>query len=183
MRFVCTISLSLLETRENTFGFLFSSRNWRKYLKFLHFFCKSSRSLLEPENRSRHFSFLFSKLEMWIPYFSFSSRFDFLASRQCLYDTLSYLLITMIKCLKGHNSLESLYDEGLLKSICHCHCVCFCLFVGWFISLHYSERSQVSLFEGDQLGEPSNRTIGKIWSFVPTRSTPTPLPVSWDTQN
>ena len=84
MRFVCTISLSLLETRENTFGFLFSSRNWRKYLKFLHFFCKSSRSLLEPENRSRHFSFLFSKLEMWIPYFSFSSRFDFLASRQCL---------------------------------------------------------------------------------------------------
>ena len=84
MRFVCKISLSLLETRENTFGFLFSSRNWRKYLKFLHFFCKSSRSLLEPENRSRHFSFLFSKLEMWIPYFSFSSRFDFLASRQCL---------------------------------------------------------------------------------------------------
>ena len=88
----------------------------------------------------------------------------------CRNDTLSYLLITMIKCLKGHNSLESLYDEGLLKSICHCHCVCFCLFVGWFISLHYSERSQVSLFEGDQLGEPSNRTIGKIWSFVPTRS-------------
>ena len=84
MRFVCTISLSLLETRENTFGFLFSSRNWRKYLKFLHFFCKSSRSLLEPENRSQHFSFLFSKLEMWIPYFSFSSRFDFLVSRQCL---------------------------------------------------------------------------------------------------
>ena len=84
MRFVCKISLSLLETRENTFGLLFSSRNWRKYLKFLHFFCKSSRSLLEPGNRSRHFSFLFSKLEMWIPYFSFSSRFDFLTSRQCL---------------------------------------------------------------------------------------------------
>ena len=40
MRFVCKISLSLLETRENTFGFLFSSRNWRKYLKFLHFFAK-----------------------------------------------------------------------------------------------------------------------------------------------
>ena len=84
MRFVCKISLSLLETRENIFGFLFSSRNWRKYLKFLHFFCKSSRSLLEPENRSQHFSFLFSKLKMWIPYFSFSSQFDFLASRQCL---------------------------------------------------------------------------------------------------
>ena len=84
MRFVCKISLSLLETRENIFGFLFSSRNWRKCLKFLHFFGKNSRSLLEPENRSRHFSFLFSKLEMWIPYFSFSSRFDFLASRQCL---------------------------------------------------------------------------------------------------
>ena len=84
MRFVCKISLSLLETRENIFGFLFSSRNWRKCLKFLHFFGKNSRSLLEPENRSRHFSFLFSKLEMWIPYFSFSSRFDFLASRQCI---------------------------------------------------------------------------------------------------
>ena len=82
MRFVCKISLSLLETRENIFGFLFSSRNWRKCLKFLHFFCKNSRSFLEPENRSRHFSFLFSKLEMWIPYFSFSSRFDFLASRR-----------------------------------------------------------------------------------------------------
>ena len=40
MRFVCKISLSLLETRENTFGFLFSSRNWRKYLEFLHFFAK-----------------------------------------------------------------------------------------------------------------------------------------------
>ena len=40
MRFVCKISLSLLETRENIFGFLFSSRNWRKYLKFLHFFAK-----------------------------------------------------------------------------------------------------------------------------------------------
>ena len=87
MRFVCKISLSLLETRENIFGFLFSSRNWRKCLKFLHFFGKNSRSLLEPENRSRHFSFLFSKLEMWIPYFSFSSRFDFLASRQCLLTT------------------------------------------------------------------------------------------------
>ena len=84
MRFVCKISLSLLETRENIFGFLFSSRNWRKCLKFLHFFGKNSRSLLEPENRSRHFSFLFSKLEMWIPYFSFSSRFDFLATRQYL---------------------------------------------------------------------------------------------------
>ena len=84
MRFVCKISLSLLETRENIFGFLFSSRNWRKCLKFLHFFGKNSRSLLEPENRSRHFSFLFSKLEMWIPYFSFSSRFDFVVSRQCL---------------------------------------------------------------------------------------------------
>ena len=82
MRFVCTISLSLLETRENTFGFLFSSRNWRKYLILLHFVCKSSRSLLDPEKRCQHFSFLFSKLEMWIPYFS--SRFDFLASRQCL---------------------------------------------------------------------------------------------------
>ena len=40
MRFVCKISLSFLETRENTFGFLFSSRTWRKYLKFLHFFAK-----------------------------------------------------------------------------------------------------------------------------------------------
>lgn len=99
MRFVCKISLSLLETRENTFGFLFSSRNWRKYLKFLHFFCKSSRSLLEPENRSQHFSFLFSKLEMWIPYFSFSSRFDFLASRQCLGTTMLsfYFYIWMLK--------------------------------------------------------------------------------------
>ena len=38
MRFVCKISL--LETRENIFGFLFSSRNWRKCLKFLHFFAK-----------------------------------------------------------------------------------------------------------------------------------------------
>ena len=93
MRFVCKISLSLLETRENTFGFLFSSRNWRKYLKLLHFFCKSSRSLLEPGNRSRHFSFLFSKLEMWIPYFSFSSRFDFLASRQCLRSSMFYVSI------------------------------------------------------------------------------------------
>ena len=64
MRFVCKISLSLLETRENIFGFLFSSRNWRKCLKFLHFFGKNSRSLLEPENRSRHFSFLFSKFNM-----------------------------------------------------------------------------------------------------------------------
>ena len=93
MRFVCKISLSLLETRENTFGFLFSYRNWRKYLKFLHFFCKSSRSLLEPGNRSRHFSFLFSKLEMWIPYFSFSSWFDFLASRQCLRSSMFYVSI------------------------------------------------------------------------------------------
>ena len=40
MRFVCKISLSLLETRENIFGFLFSSRNWRKCLKFLHFLAK-----------------------------------------------------------------------------------------------------------------------------------------------
>ena len=35
----------------------------------------------------------------------------------------------------------------------------------------------------DELGEPSNWICRKIWSFVPTRSTPTPLPVSWDTQN
>ena len=70
MRFVFKISLSLLEIGENC--------------RFLDFFCKNSRSLLEPENRSRHFSFLFSKFEIWIPYFSFSSRFHFLASRQCL---------------------------------------------------------------------------------------------------
>ena len=52
--------------------------------RFLHLFCKNSRSLLEPENRSQHFSFLFSKFEIWIPDFSFSSRFHLLASRQCL---------------------------------------------------------------------------------------------------
>ena len=90
MRFVCKISLSLLETRENIFGFLFSSRNWRKCLKFLHFFGKNSRSLLEPENRSRHFSFLLSKFEIWIPYFSFSSWFHFSASRQCLGEAVDY---------------------------------------------------------------------------------------------
>ena len=103
MRFVCKISLSLLETRENTFGFLFSSRNWRKYLEFLHFFCKSSRSLLEPRNRSRHFSFLFSKLEMWIPYFSFSSRFDFLASRQCLQGTHLGITIKISYSIRTEN--------------------------------------------------------------------------------
>ena len=52
---------------------------------FSIFFYKNSHSLFVPENRSRHFSFLFSKLEIWIPYFSFSSRFHFLASRQCLF--------------------------------------------------------------------------------------------------
>ena len=46
---------------------------------------KNSCSLLEPENRSRQFSFYFSKLEKRIIHFSFSSRFDFYASCQCLY--------------------------------------------------------------------------------------------------
>ena len=114
MRFVCTISLSLLETRENTFGFLFSSRNWRKYLKFLHFFCKSSRSLLEPENRSRHFSFLFSKLEMWIPYFSFSSRFDFLASRQCLPFVSIHISILFQCSIRGYHPLRQALPSMVL---------------------------------------------------------------------
>merc|ERR1711936_1179118 len=93
MGFLFLVTKSLKSRRLDLFSnheiclqnFSFSSRNWRKFLKFRHFFGKNSRSLLEPENRSRHFSFLFSKLEMWIPYFSFSSRFDFLASRQCLF--------------------------------------------------------------------------------------------------
>ena len=70
MRSVFKISLSLLEIEENC--------------RFLDYFCKNYRPLLEPENRSQHFSFLFSKFEIWIPYFSFSSRFHFLAFRQCL---------------------------------------------------------------------------------------------------
>ena len=64
--------------------FLFLFSKWKKFADFSNFFCKNSRSLLEPENRSQHFSFLFSKFEIWIPYFSFSSRFHFLASLQCL---------------------------------------------------------------------------------------------------
>ena len=43
---------------------------------------------------------------------------------------------------------------------------------------HFAKVCEISIL---YYGEPSNRIIGKIWSFVPTRSTP--LPVSWDTQN
>ena len=61
------ISPSLLHTREIIADFSF----------FLQKFLFSSRT-------RKQISFLFLELEMWIPYFSLSSRFDFLASRQCL---------------------------------------------------------------------------------------------------
>ena len=62
MRFVCKISLSLLETRENIFGFLFSSRNWRKNLKFLYFFLQ--KFSFSSRTRKQISTFLFSLLEI-----------------------------------------------------------------------------------------------------------------------
>ena len=71
-------------SRRRDFKLFFLFSKLEKIADFSIFLGKNSLSLLEPENRSRHFSFLFSKFEIWIPYFSFSSRFHFLASRQCL---------------------------------------------------------------------------------------------------
>ena len=95
--FEISTSRSPLESWDLFSKFLFLFSKLEKIADFSIIFCKNSRSLLEPENRSRHFSFLFSKFEIWIPYFSFSSRFHFLASRQCLnitstasYDTINY---------------------------------------------------------------------------------------------
>ena len=76
--------LFLFSKLENIFRFLFLISKLEKWLQISRFFYKNSRSLLEPENRSWHFSFLFSKPEIWISCFFFSSRFHFLASRQCL---------------------------------------------------------------------------------------------------
>ena len=82
--FEISTSRSPLESWDLFSKFLFLFSKLEKIADFSIIFCKNSRSLLEPENRSRHFSFLFSKFEIWIPYFSFSSRFHFLASLQCL---------------------------------------------------------------------------------------------------
>ena len=57
--------------------FSFSSQKWRSFLQI-------SLSLLETGERNFRVLFLFSKLEKRISNFSFSSRLDFLASRQCL---------------------------------------------------------------------------------------------------
>ena len=71
--------------------FSFSSRNLRKEKHFLFHFSKVenlfqiSLSLLETGERNFRFLFLFSKLEKRISNFSFSSRLDFLASRQWLF--------------------------------------------------------------------------------------------------
>ena len=83
-KFEISTSRSPLESWDLFSKFLFLFSKLEKIADFSIIFCKNSRSLLEPENRSRHFSFLFSKFEIWIPYFSFSSRFHFLASCQCL---------------------------------------------------------------------------------------------------
>ena len=67
-----------------------NSTLWRRFNSTLEKKLQISRFFLQKFSfsswiRSRHFSFLFSKLEMWIPYFSFSSLdLTFLASRQCL---------------------------------------------------------------------------------------------------
>ena len=57
--------------------FIFSSLKWRTFLQI-------SLSLLETGERNFRALFLFSKLEKIISNFSFSSRLDFLASRQWL---------------------------------------------------------------------------------------------------
>ena len=60
-----------------------------------------SLSLLKTGERNFRVLFLFSKLEKRIPNFSFSSRLDFLASRQCLIDTgVSNVWIEMQSCGK-----------------------------------------------------------------------------------
>ena len=69
--------LFLISKLEKMFKIFLLFSTVEKLLQISRFFCKLFRSLLEPENRSRRFSFLFLKFKMWIPYFSFSSRFDF----------------------------------------------------------------------------------------------------------
>ena len=70
-------SLSPLETGEKKIPFSFSSRKLRTFFQI-------SLSPLETGERNFRFLFLFSKLEKGISNFSFSSRLDFLASRQWL---------------------------------------------------------------------------------------------------
>ena len=95
VRFVCKISLSHLETGENILRFLFlisklekifkispSVLDIRKIIADFSIFCLDKFSFSSWTRK--HISFLFSKLEMWILYFTFSSRFHFLASLQCL---------------------------------------------------------------------------------------------------
>ena len=55
----------------------------------------------------------------------------------------SCLLITLIKCLNGHRSLESLFrvfSKCLCHCLCLCLCLCHCLFVGQVMSPHHSDK-------------------------------------------
>ena len=92
MRFVFKISLFLLEIG--------------KKLQISWSFCKNSHSFLEPENRSRHFSF---------------SQFHFLASRQCQIQ-LNIFLKTIIKYWRNIASCRhrwSFKNEAVLHAWLH----------------------------------------------------------------
>ena len=77
MRIFCLISLSLLETGEREFKFLFLLSKLEKLISNFSF---SSRNC----DREFRFLFLLSKWEKLFSNFSFSSRIDFFASRQPL---------------------------------------------------------------------------------------------------
>ena len=91
-------SLSPLETWEKKIPFSFSSQKWRTFFQI-------SLSPLETGEWNFRFLFLFSKLEKRISNFSFSSRLDFLASRQWLlwldilimYQVIKVHLCTMVR--------------------------------------------------------------------------------------
>ena len=73
-----------------------------------------SLTLLETGERNFKVLFLFSKLEKRISNFSFSSRFDFLASRQCLTSPTSPYLA--LKKLSGHKKLSAIRSYVAIKS-------------------------------------------------------------------
>ena len=79
----------------------------------------------------------------WSLYLSLSLYWLYSLVIQCL-------LITLIKCLKGHKSVGLLF-EGFCKCFCLCHCFCHCLLYCLFFD-QMSQWSQVSFVSLNQGG-------------------------------
>ena len=90
-----------------------SSKNRLKMMlcKKSHLCTHMTVMLLGTGERNFRFLFLFSKFQKRISNFSFSSRLDFLASRQCLL----WSLLSMFTNIKSQDVLQCLSDELMKK--------------------------------------------------------------------